>query len=61
VAEPGGHAVPTGDVLVHQPPLHDQAEVVHRSLARSLNQAEVDPPALGATVGRRNPRCAAVS
>ena len=30
--------------VVHQPPLHDQAEVVHRSLARILRQAKVDFP-----------------
>jgi hypothetical protein len=46
-AHPADQWVPTAAVLVHQPPLHDQAEVVHRSLVKILSQAEVDPPSTG--------------
>ena len=42
--EPAGGLVPTGRRLVHQPPLHDQPEVVHCSLAKNLSQAKVDLP-----------------
>jgi len=43
VRQPEADVVPTSAVLVHQPPLMIQAEVVHRSLAKNLSQAKVDP------------------